>query len=116
RQVGCARDAHAVRPAEAGPVLSGACAHAEENGHHQHSSCTARERHSVNLNHEGHEGHEDHGGHGDHVRSLSMSLPEAIATALASWLALVAAIAYGLDALGFPLAPTVIGLAASGAV
>ena len=45
-----------------------------------------------------------------------MSVAEAIATALTSWLALVVAIAYGMDALGFRLAPTVIGLLASVAV
>ncbi len=38
-----------------------------------------------------------------------MSLAEAVATALTSWLALVIAVAYGLDALGFKLSPGAIG-------
>ena len=45
-----------------------------------------------------------------------MSLAEAVATALTSWLALVIAVAYGLDALGFTLSPAVIGPLALGAV
>jgi hypothetical protein len=45
-----------------------------------------------------------------------MSLAEALATAVTSWLALVIAVAYGMDALGVRLSPAVIGLLPVGAV
>jgi hypothetical protein len=45
-----------------------------------------------------------------------MSLAEAVATALTSWLALLVAVAYGFDALGFRLSPAIVGLLALGAV